>query len=201
MKPIEAFFEDIDHAWMTHPAAKIDLRLIGCGALMLQASYERGTKDSDVFETTSLTTALKAELLRIAGKDTALHARHRMYVDIVPNGVPFLPAPPRWHPLTGLNTRLRRLEIHVLDVIDIVVSKLKRFHGNDRSDIDAMIQLGLVPHAQLVERFQSAEFTFDARAVQLPAYVENFNQVERDMPLAATGSSACGSIATSRWAS
>ena len=105
-----------------------------------------------------------------------------MYVDIVPNGVPFLPAPPRWHPLTGL-MGLRRLEIHVLDVIDIVVSKLKRFHGNDRSDIDAMIQLGLVPHAQLVERFQSAftEFTFDARAVQLPAYVENLNQVERDM--------------------
>ena len=183
MTPIEEFLRDIDRAWTMDPAERVDLRLIGCGALMLQANYERGTKDSDVFETTSLTAAIKAELLRIAGRDTALYARHHLYVDIVGSGVPFLPAPARWHPLTRLNAELRRLEFHVLDVVDVIVSKLKRFHGNDRSDIDAMIQLGRVPHEQLVERFRSAftEFTYDARAAHLPTYVEHLNQVERDM--------------------
>lgn len=71
----------------------------------------------------------------------------------------------------------------MLDVVDVVVSKLKRFHSNDRKDIEAMIRRGLVPHARLIERFRGAvdEFIGDARAADLPRYIENFHRVERDM--------------------
>jgi hypothetical protein len=180
---IADFFADIDRRWPREPAGKVRLSIIGCGALMLQANYERGTKDSDVFETVDLTETVKRHLLAIAGPGTDLHKRWKLYVDIVANGVPFLPHAPLWHPVSGLNQVLARLEIVVLDVVDVVVSKLKRFHANDQADIDAMVGLDRVPHERLIERFRAAvdEFSGDARADQLPAYVAHLHRVERDM--------------------
>jgi hypothetical protein len=51
---IERFFTDIDTRWKAASGERIPLRLIGATALMLQADYERGTKDSDVIETKQL---------------------------------------------------------------------------------------------------------------------------------------------------
>jgi hypothetical protein len=41
---------------------------------------------------------------------------------------------------------LAHFRIEVLDVVDVVVSKLKRFHANDLRDIEAMVDRDLVPH-------------------------------------------------------
>lgn len=182
MRLVEEFFQEIDQLWPRNERP-VRLRIIGCGALMLQASYERGTKDSDVFQTTDLSSETRQQLVRLAGPGTELHRRRSMYIDIVANGIPFLPHAPKWHPLSALNARLQRLELHVLDVVDIVVSKLKRLSANDKSDIDAMVDRGLVPHERLLERFRSAidEFSGDARASDLPRYVANLHVVERDM--------------------
>ena len=45
--PIERFLLDIDAKWPSG-GPKIALRVLGSTALMLQTSYLRGTKDSDV---------------------------------------------------------------------------------------------------------------------------------------------------------
>ncbi len=68
------------------------------------------------------------------------------------------------------------------NVVDVVVSKLKRFHANDQSDIAEMIDRDLFSHAMLVARFRSAVdvFAMDARAEALPRYVANFHRVERE---------------------
>lgn len=179
----ERFFQEIDRGWRGSRATKIPLRLIGSAALMLQADYRRGTKDGDVWQTASITDEIKASLIAMAGKGTSLHKRHGIYIDVVANGLPFLPSPPRWHAQGELNATLTTFEVEVLDVVDVVVSKLKRFHANDQSDVKAMIDLDRVPHAQLVERFRTAMdvFTGDARAGQLRGYIANLNRVERDM--------------------
>lgn len=106
----EDFFREIDRAWRGPRDAKIELRVLGSAALMLQTDYVRGTNDGDV-------------------------------------------------------------------------SKLKRFHANDQSDVKAMIDRELVPHDQLVTRFRDAvdAFSGDARAEELPRYVRNLHRVERDM--------------------
>jgi len=49
---VEAFLRELDAAWH-HPGPKIPLRIIGSTALMLQTSYQRGTKDSEVLETSA----------------------------------------------------------------------------------------------------------------------------------------------------
>jgi len=184
---IRDFFVEIDQLWSQQEAhgRKARLSIIGCGALMLQASYQRGTKDSDVFETTDLTDDVKRRLIAIAGAGTELHRRRNLYIDIVANGVPFLPHVPIWHPALEISKALEHLELVVLDVVDVVVSKLKRFNSNDQSDIDAMIERELVPHERLIDRFRAAVDAFigDARAENLPKYVANLHRVERDMLL------------------
>lgn len=108
--------------------------------------------------------------------------RHKLYIDIVSGGVPFLPQGPRWIALE-LEPQLEHFNAAFLDVVDVVVSKLKRFSANDKSDIAAMIERDLVPHSELVARFSSAVkwFEMDARAPQeLPKYIRNLNQIERD---------------------
>jgi hypothetical protein len=116
-------------------------------------------------------------------ENSAMHARHRVYIDIVANGVPFLPRGPRFHAVEALKS-LQHFEIVVLDIVDVVVSKLKRFSANDQSDIEAMIELGHVEHALLVSRVRSAvdSFVEDARAEeQLPRCIRNLHRVERDL--------------------
>ncbi len=150
MSTVEDFLAEVDGLWAPGDATRVRLRLIGSTALMLATGYERGTKDSDIFETIDLTRETKQRLLAIAGPGTEVHRRRRMYLEIVANGVPFLPWPARWQAADELNQRLRHLEIAVLDVVDVVVSKLKRLNDNDLTDIAAMIDLDLVRHDALL---------------------------------------------------
>lgn len=145
---------------------------------MLQTDYERGTKDSDVLETAELDGATKERLLLLAGKGTVLAQRWRLYLDIVDNGLPFLPQTPNWHRLASFPNH----QVFALDVVDVVVSKLKRFSANDVGDIDAMVQRGLVPHDAFVARFEDAVsyWAGDARASELPRYLRNLHSVESD---------------------
>jgi hypothetical protein len=174
----------LDAAWTLAHADPIPLRIIGSTALFLQSDYERGTKDSDIIQTLELAPEIATELRSLAGERTALHERHRIYLDLVGSGVPFLPFlphPPQWLPI---DLRLSHFELSVLDVVDVVVSKLKPFRQSDVDDIEAMIDRDLVAHDMLVARFKSAVdyFTWDARAeTGLPQYIANLNVVERDL--------------------
>jgi hypothetical protein len=180
---VDAFFQELDRLWTPPPAEKIHLRIIGSAALMLQVDYERGTTDSDILETSALTDAMKERLLALGGERSSLHARHRVYLDIVPRGLPFLRQQPRWHAVADLNASLACFEVDVLDVVDVVVSKLKRFNANDRSDIEAMVERDVVPHAALVACFRETVdfYGMDARASDLPRYVKSHHTIERDL--------------------
>lgn len=163
--------------------AKIDLRILGASALLVQTDYDRATKDGDVLETAELAGATKQHLLELAGRDSELARKHHLYIDPVPEGLAFLPRTPRWNPLPDVDAELTHFRVHVLDVLDVVVSKLKRWWATDRQDIDAMVQRGLVDHAKLVDRFRSAadRLADGAEARCLPDCLENLHTVERDM--------------------
>ena len=66
--PIENFIVAIDQAWTGDPGPKILLRVIGSTALMLQADYVRGTKDSDVLEAADLTRRSSGSFWRWRGR-------------------------------------------------------------------------------------------------------------------------------------
>jgi len=182
MKPIEAFFREIDARWVARDGARVRLPIIGSAALLLQTDYERGTKDGDVLRTRSLSADVQEQLLALAGQGTRLHTRHRIYLEFVASGLPFLPHVPLWHELTALNASLRHLDIMVLDVVDVVVSKLKRYSAHDRSDIAAMIERELVSHDRLISRFVAAvdSYADGAGGPFIPQYVANLHRVEAD---------------------
>ena len=90
---VDDFFADVDRRW-TKREDRIPLHIIGSVALLLGTDYRRGTKDSDVVQTRELTDGIKARLLGVAGKGTAIHQRHGMYIEVVSSGFPFLPHVP-----------------------------------------------------------------------------------------------------------
>ena len=81
MAPVNDFLTEIDRRWRQQTETKTLLRIIGSASLMLQTGYQRGTKDSDVLETDSVTRDLKTQLLELAGEGTDLHRRHKLYLD------------------------------------------------------------------------------------------------------------------------
>ena len=178
---IEALLAEIDSLWPT-VAEPVRLSIIGSGALLLLTDFRRGTKDGDILETAELEAATRARLLSVAGRGSEVHKRRKIFIEVVPHALPFLPQVPIWHP-AEINARLANLEIHALDVVDVVVSKLVPFRPNDRLDIEAMIDRGLVSHDRLLDRFRAAMdyLLGDAREVDLPRYIANLHTVERDI--------------------
>lgn len=176
---LERFLEDLDHAWGDAGGPPLELRVIGSTALFLQTEYERGTKDSDVLETTQITPELQEELQRLAGPGSALHTKHRVYLDVVKKGIPMLPPEPLWH---YYNLRLENFTLYVLDVADVVASKLKRFNHNDRDDIQNMIYKNQVNHNTLVSRFREIinRYRFDGMSHHLHKMAKNLNEAEKD---------------------
>lgn len=181
--PVEELLWEIDQAWKPQGSERIRLRIVGSSALFLQTDYRRGTKDSDVLETAELHIEARQQLLSLAGKDTLMHRKHGMYIEILSSAFPFLAEEPNWVPCPEIDADLKHFTVEVLEVVDVVVAKLARLHGADRGDIKFMVLSGHVNPLTLIRRFRSAvqRIWYDARAEDLPRYVQNLHWVERDL--------------------
>ena len=85
------WFEDLDARWDRPTPEKIRLKIIGSSALMLQTSYERGTKDSDVLE---LTVKQRKPAAKLNGKDidvTSIQVAANALATCLCNGEPLSP--------------------------------------------------------------------------------------------------------------
>lgn len=179
MNLVEAFFRALDAQLAPARVPRVELRIVGSTALFLQTPYLRGTKDSDAVQTYNFDTAVRDELLALGGKGTRLAHHHGIYLEFVSEGILFLPDDPCWTPCLTLNS----LNVSALDPTDVVVAKLVRLHGDDLRDIEAMVELGLVNHARVVERFQSAIVRHGTygRSDKLRPAIRNLHRVERDI--------------------
>lgn len=180
MKFIEQFFRDLDAAWKDR-GDRLLFQIIGSTALMFQFDYERLTNDSDVIETIQFTVPIKAKLEKLAGKTSPLFNRYRLYLDIVDRGIPFILPRPSFHPVP-IMAGLKNIEVHVLDVLDVAISKLARFKASDVNDIRAVVERDLIGHPAFLARFKAVlnAHSMDARRDDFPKYVSNFNTIERD---------------------
>lgn len=181
MAPIKEFLVEIDAKWKPLGGEPFPLQVIGSAALMLQTDFVRGTKDGDVLESSDGNPGIKEQLEALAGRNTDLHLRHRLYIDVVKEAILFLPPKPVFLPLAKVPLKNFRLE--VLDITDVVLSKLKRLNADDLGDTRAMSARGLIDHPRLVARFRAATdwFGMDARANQLPRTLKNLHTVEREI--------------------
>ena len=155
--------------------------IIGSGALFLQTDHDRGTKDSDILETPEISPEISQKLRDIAGRGSPLFKRYGIFLDIVRAPIPFLPQTPIFHEAPSL--KLKNFSVKVLDIVDVVVSKLKPFRPRDVEDIEFLISKKLIPHKKLLERFRLVidYHSMDSRAEDFPKFVKNLNEVERKM--------------------
>jgi len=179
---VEGFLEELDSKWKPLGGEPTLLHIFGSTALMLQADFTRPTKDTDVLETAAVNEEVKTQLLKIAGKKSPMHEVHRMFLEVVAPGILFLPGRGNYVPIPKLD-RLKNFRFEAMSIVDVVVSKLKRFKASDQDDIRAMVEAGKVDHAEFVARFKGAvdQFGMDARSDKLPECIENFQQVETEM--------------------
>lgn len=183
MQRTEAFLAALDAAWDPPGRGKTTLRIIGASALALQTPYDRVSQDADVLETADIPPERKESLLALAGEKTALAVRTGMHIQFVPPGLPFLPGKPAFHSVPSL-ARLRHVDVEVLDILDVVVSKLKPFRPRDLADIKAMADAGRLDAKRLLTRLRAAMhwYELDARAEKdLPRIIKNFHTVQRDI--------------------
>ena len=180
---IREFIKQVDALWETTQATPLPLKVIGGAALVLNFNYSRVTKDTDIIEVSELTNDIQASLAKIAGSNSTLCRRFHLYIDVVKKGIPMLPPKPNFLPDKILNSQLKNFHVEVLDVTDVIVSKIRRFSATDIDDIKAMIDLKVVSSDELLDRFKQAiePWKFDARSEELPQIIKNFHSVQRDM--------------------
>jgi len=109
----------------------------GAAVVLAYGSTER-TKDVDAF--VAERNEVLDELQVWAGKNTAVAKREGYFFEVVP---PIYPAASgmfdRALPIQGLN--LRALAPFAIELHDIIVTKVGRYHAKDRSDIELMTRI------------------------------------------------------------
>lgn len=173
------FLSELDRAWMSIGVEPIDIKIIGSAAIFLQSNYDRATRDNDVLELDGADSQVYKVLKELAGKNSRLAKRNGIYLDIVPRGLLLLPSDPAFVILEA--PEIKNFRLQLLDLHDVVISKLKPYRLQDQEDIRWLVEENLIEAKKLLDRFKSAlEAVSEKNAEFIVECVENFHEVQRE---------------------
>jgi hypothetical protein len=167
MSEYDTLFQDLDTALNERfGELALPFHIIGWAALEMAGLPSRGTKDIDALEEFLRIDALsEARLHEVEafletefGKKSPGERRHGLYLDLVAQGIAWLPPKPRFIE----EQRLTSIIISRLHPADVCVSKtFSHFkqgpgRGRDRTDIITAIEAELIDVADYVDRMGSA---------------------------------------------
>jgi hypothetical protein len=146
----------------------------GAAVVLVYGSTDR-TKDVDAFVEKHNETL--DELQTWAGKGTAIAKREGYFFEVVP---PIYPAAPgmfsRAIPVEGAN--LQAITPFAIELHDLIITKLGRYHSKDRSDIELLTRIPGFREERLRELYEDAR---DELKLYWPDRLEktdeNFNRV------------------------
>jgi hypothetical protein len=145
--PWRAFLEEIDDL----ASEEIELHCIGGFAVSLRYKLNRPTGDIDVVE--AKPTRLKPWLVDIAGAGSALHRKHKLYLQIVT--VVSMPEDYESRLSESFVSRFRRLRLFVPDPYDLALSKLTRNLDIDIEDVKHLARECQLDLDQLASRYRT----------------------------------------------
>lgn len=145
-EPWRSFLADLD-ALLGQPT---DLHCIGGFAISQYFGFARETADLDVLSIAP--EPMRAAIASAAGRGSALHKRHRVFIDHV--GVANFP--------DNYESRLQRawpvwekLRLWIPEPHDLALTKLERSNERDIRDVMFLAQMGLIDRTMLVARFET----------------------------------------------
>ena len=126
-EPWASFLRELD-AQLTQPT---ELHCLGGFVVSELYGLERPTADIDILEATKGTDS--ATLVQLAGKRSALHRRHKVYLDVVT--VAIVPEHYESRLVDLATSGFRHLRLKAFDRHDLVLAKLARNTDRDREDV------------------------------------------------------------------
>src|SRR5581483_11173048 len=145
-EPWHSFLTEVDVA----ATQDIALDCIGGFAVALYYGLSRPTADIDIVEVRPH--AAKGWLRAIAGEGSALHKKHKVYLDIVT--VSSIPDSYEDRIREIFPNHFQRLHLFVLDPIDLVLSKLSRNRDRDLEDAKHLVRSTALDLNLLESRYQ-----------------------------------------------
>ena len=129
------------------------LYLSGGAAVVLAYGSTERTKDVDAF--VAERNEVLDELQVWAGKNTVIAKREGYFFEVVPPIYPLAPGMfDRALPIEGLT--LQAITPFAIELHDIIITKLGRYHAKDRSDIELLTRIPGFRHERLTELYALA---------------------------------------------
>ena len=129
------------------------LYLSGGAAVVLAYGSTERTKDVDAF--VAERNEVLDELQAWAGKNTVIAKREGYFFEVVPPIYPLAPGMfDRALPIEGLN--LQAITPFAIELHDIIITKLGRYHAKDRSDIELLTRIPGFRYERLTELYALA---------------------------------------------
>jgi hypothetical protein len=155
---IERFLHAIDDELerFARPGERLDLYLLGRSALILRYGLALATKDVDLVTRMDVPD-LQRKAFELYGKGTANSRIWGLYLEGVPEALPPLPGSYR-RLAVDLPGNWKVLQPKQLELHDLAVTKLKRFHAGDREDLQILCSAGLTKEG--LERALNSAFPF-----------------------------------------
>jgi hypothetical protein len=144
-EPWRSFLADVD------ASLSEEVHLHCCGGFVVTQVYGVARTTSDV-DFLGVVPNVRESLTRIAGKGSALHRKHKVYLDAVTVATPPENYQERLLPIfPGAWTHLR---LYALEAHDLALSKLERNFERDRDDVQQLARAGYLNPDILKERYQ-----------------------------------------------
>jgi hypothetical protein len=145
-EPWRSFFAEVD----AHLAE--DVQLHCCGGFVATQLYGVARTTSDV-DYLGIVPNVRSDFTEIGGKGSALHKKHKVYLDAVTVATPPENYEERLVPMfSGAWIRLR---LFALEAHDLALSKLERNIERDRDDVQQLARAGHLKPEILRERYYS----------------------------------------------
>lgn len=154
-EPWRSFFDELD----TQLSEPVELHCMGGFVVIHVYGVGRTTNDCDFIGW--IPNSAGALLLELGGKGSALHRKHRVYLD--PVTIANYPDDYESRLTPIFDARWRFLRLFALEAHDIALSKLERNWERDRDDVQRLAAAGHIGPQVLRERYEKELRSYLAR--------------------------------------
>lgn len=146
-EPWLSFLREIDRSL----ESEVSFHCFGAFAITLLYGLPRETSDVDVIS--AVVGSHYDELTILAGKNSSLHKKHKVYLDLV-GSIATVPDDYKHRLISISPTTFEKVKLKVMEAHDIILSKLNRDWPKDIQDVEHLAKVAEIDTQILRDRYQ-----------------------------------------------